>query len=34
MGRKTIDDFRLQYLNDLFEIKLSILRSESYIETF
>ena len=32
--RKIIDDFRLWHLNDLFEIKLIILRYESYIATF
>ena len=34
MRRKIIDDFRLQYLNDLFELSLIILRYESYIATF
>ena len=34
MRRKIIVDFRLYYLNDLFEIELIILRYESYIATF
>ena len=28
------DDYKLQYLNDLFGIKLTFLRSESNIATF
>jgi len=32
--RKITDDFRLFYLNDLFEIKLIILRSELNVATF
>ena len=34
MCREIIDDYRLSYLNDLFEIKLIILRYKSYIATF
>ena len=34
MWRKIIDDYRLQYLNDLFEIKLISLRSKSYVANF
>ena len=34
MWRKIIDDYRLEYLNDLFEIKLIFLRSKSYIAIF
>ena len=34
MWRKIIDDYRLSYLNDLFEIKLIFLRSESYVAIF
>jgi len=34
MRRKIIDNFRLKYLNNLFEIKLIILRYDSYIATF
>ena len=34
MRQKNSDDYCLQYLNDLFEIKLIILRYESYIATF
>ena len=34
MLRKIIDDYRLKYQDDLFEIKLIFLRSESYIATF
>jgi len=34
MLRKIIDDYRLQYLNDLFEIKLIFLRSKSYVAIF
>ena len=34
MRRKIIDGFSFKYVNDLFEIKLIILRSESYIATF
>ena len=31
MWRKIIDDLRLSYLNDLFEIKLIFLRSKSNV---
>jgi len=34
MWRKIIDDYRLQYLNDLFEIKLILLRIKSYVAIF
>ena len=34
MRRKLIDDSWLQYLNDLFGIKLIILRSELNVATF
>ena len=34
MRRKIIDDFCLQYLNDLFGIKLICLRSELNVESF
>ena len=34
MWRKIIDDYRLQYLNDLLEIKLIILRSKLNIKRF
>ena len=34
MWRKIIDDFRLKYLNDLFEIKLIFLRSKSIVAIF
>ena len=33
MWRKIIDDYRLQYLNDLFDINLIFLRSKSYVPT-
>ena len=33
MWRKIIDDYRLLYLNDLFEIELIFLRSKSYVPT-
>ena len=31
MWRKIIDDYRLKYLNDLFNINLIFLRSKSYV---
>ena len=34
MCRKIIDDYRLEYLNDWFGIKLIFLRSELYVATF
>ena len=34
MWRKIIYDYRLLYLNDLFEIKLIFLRSKSYVAIF
>ena len=34
MWRKIIDDYRLSYMNDLFEIKLIFLRSKSYNAIF
>ena len=34
MRRKTIDDYYLLYLNDLFGIKLIFLRSELNVATF
>ena len=34
MWRKIIDDYRLYYLNDLFEIKWIFLRSKSYVAIF
>ena len=34
MWLKKNDDYRLQYLNDLFEIKLNFLRSKSYVAIF
>ena len=34
MSRKVIDDYWLNYLNDLFGIKLIILRSEINVATF
>ena len=34
MRRKIIDDFRLKYLNDLFEFKLIILQKVAYIAIF
>ena len=34
MWRKIIDDYRLYYLNVLFEIKLIFLRSKSYVAIF
>ena len=34
MWRKIMDDYRLEYLNDLFEIKLIFLRSKSYVAIF
>ena len=34
MRRKIIDDYCLSYLNDLFGIKLIILRSELNVATF
>ena len=34
MWRKIIDDYRLYYLNDLFEMKLIFLRSKSYVAIF
>ena len=34
MWRKKIDDYRLYYLNDLFEIKLIFSRSKSYVAIF
>ena len=34
MRQKIIDDYRLYYMNDLFEIKLIFLQSESYIAIF
>ena len=34
MWRKITDDYRLKYLNDLFEIKFIFLRSKSYVATF
>ena len=34
MWGKIIDDYRLQYLNDLFEIKLIFLRFKSYVAIF
>ena len=34
MRRKIIDDYCLQYLNDLFGIKLTWLRSELNVATF
>ena len=34
MGRKTIDDYCLKHLNDLFAIKLIIFRSELNVGTF
>jgi len=34
MWRKIIDDYKLYYLNDLFEIKLIFLRSKSYVAIF
>ena len=33
MCRKIIDDYRLLYLNDLFDINLIFLRSKSYVPT-
>ena len=34
MWQKIMDDYRLQYLNDLFEIKLIFLRSKLYVAIF
>jgi len=34
MWRKIIDDYKLQYLKDLFEIKLIFLLSRSYVAIF
>ena len=34
MWRKIIDDYRLKYLNDLFDINLIFLQSKSYVPTF
>ena len=34
MRRKIIDDYKLQYLNALFGIKLILLQSESYVAPF
>ena len=34
MRRKIIDDYNLKYLNDLFGIKLNILRSKLNVATF
>ena len=33
MWRKIIDDYRMQYLNDLFDINLIFLWSKSYVPT-
>ena len=33
MWLKKNDDYRLQYLNDLFDINLIFLRSKSYVST-
>ena len=34
MWRKIIDDYRLEYLNDLFKINLIFLRSKLYVAIF
>ena len=34
MWQKIIDDYRLQYLNDLFEITLIFLQSKLYVAIF
>ena len=34
MSRKIIDDFRIEYLNYLFDINLIFLRSKNYLNYF